>query len=120
MRIRKESVMSVSKEKDNQLPLFSKRRSKETRETGMARAALAHLEDLVIARGIAREIACASPTQTCDADQVQRVLLEKGIKLGNAAGSLFKGTEWEWTGEIRNSIRITNHARMVRVWRLVK
>ena len=38
--------------------------------------------------------------------------------LGQAAGSVFKGKEWVFTGEWRKSSRVSNHARQNRVWRL--
>ena len=38
--------------------------------------------------------------------------------LGAATGAIFRGREWEFTGEWRKSKRVSNHARMNRVWRL--
>lgn len=38
--------------------------------------------------------------------------------LGNAAGAVFKGSDWVFTGNWRKSSRVSNHARMNRVWRL--
>jgi hypothetical protein len=37
--------------------------------------------------------------------------------LGNAAGSIFRGVEWECVGW-KQSERKTNHARAIRIWRL--
>lgn len=37
--------------------------------------------------------------------------------LGNAAGSVFKGPEWEFVAFVK-STRPSNHSRMVRSWRL--
>ena len=37
--------------------------------------------------------------------------------LGNAAGSLFRGKEWQCVGWVK-STRVSNHARMIRRWRL--
>jgi hypothetical protein len=37
--------------------------------------------------------------------------------LGNAAGQIFRGAEWEFV-EWRESKRPSNHARPVRAWRL--
>lgn len=55
------------------------------------------------------------------ADDAARYLASIGESdraLGNAAGSLFRGPEWEPTGCWTASTRVSNHARMVRVWRL--
>jgi hypothetical protein len=58
----------------------------------------------------------------CTADDVQRVLIEQGISphaLGNAAGSLFRGGDWEWTGRRVKSARVHAHANELKVWRYV-
>lgn len=88
------------------------------KEMGMLFAATSRLQELEIARKIAREIAVASPDRTCDADQVQVRLIEMGIDLGNSAGSLFKDARWVWSGKFRKSSRKSNHARIIRVWKL--
>lgn len=93
-------------------------RGAESRDVGMARAALAHLPELLEARKLAKQIALRSPDMTCDADQVQKICIEQGIDLGPAAGSLFREKCWEWTGHFVKSGRIKNHTRLLRVWRL--
>jgi hypothetical protein len=40
------------------------------------------------------------------------------IALGNAAGSIFRGKEFIFTGRWEKSRRVSNHARVNRVWRL--
>lgn len=40
------------------------------------------------------------------------------FNLGNAAGSLFKTEEWEWTGRFKESTVPSRHNGMIRVWRL--
>jgi hypothetical protein len=48
-------------------------------------------------------------------------LVEKGVSvfaLGNAAGSLFKGKQWQWTGRYRKSERVHAHSNPLKVWRL--
>ena len=53
------------------------------------------------------------------ADAVSRVMRQQGLDdLGPAAGSVFKGKQWVWTGEWHVSARIANHGRLQRVWRL--
>jgi hypothetical protein len=96
----------------------SLKRGEEARDVGMARAALAHLEELMQARVIAKEIAAKSPDHTCDADQVQKICKERGINLGPAAGSIFREKCWVWTGHFAKSGRLQNHSRLLRVWRL--
>ena len=72
-----------------------------------------HEDRLEEARAVAR--AFAMRNGVVNADDVQA---ETGISLGPAAGSLFRGTEWQFTGQWVPSARVTNHGRMLRVWRL--
>jgi hypothetical protein len=74
---------------------------------------------LDLARGIARRVAAARSSRSCTADDVYRILyevLDDATILGPAAGAIFRGEEWEWRGEWIQSVRMTNHARMIRVW----
>ncbi len=71
------------------------------------------------AREIARTIARRVGEVT--ADDVQMELQRRGYSikaLGNAAGSIFRGREWHWTGRLVKSARIHAHANMLRVWSL--
>jgi hypothetical protein len=43
---------------------------------------------------------------------------ESNKALGNAAGAIFKHSDWEFTGVWTPSRRKTNNARHIRVWRL--
>ena len=55
------------------------------------------------------------------ADDVYRAFKDRDMDfdtLGNAAGAIFRGPEWQFTGKWRASTRPSNHARMLRVWRL--
>ena len=98
--------------------LFDEKLSDKLKEKGMAKAADNTREMLVKARLIAKQI--AKKTGTANADQVGRVLKRIYMidSLGPAAGSIFKGKEWEFTGNWVKSKRITNHSRMIREWRL--
>lgn len=91
------------------------------KEHGMDVAAEAKMSDLARARMIAIELAKGHPLGECDADMVGRELSKRGYpsSLGPAAGSLFKTDNWEFTGKRRLSHRKTNHARELKVWRLV-
>lgn len=83
---------------------------------GMAVAAANRIARLELARMIARYLG----RRQCrvSADDVQRLMINCGLgPLGNAAGSLFRGGEWEFTGEWTKSERVSNHARCNRIWR---
>lgn len=102
---------------DQQRDLFNLPEGLRRKELGMAQARDSHEDVLALARDIAREHATRHGTVT--ADNVQRALMQRGLPpLGNAAGSLFKGAAWEFTGEWIKSRRVTNHARQNRIWRL--
>ena len=98
---------------------FDADRAEQHKVSGMAAAANKRETALALAKTLAVEIAIEKGT--CTADDVQAALIAKGYDssdLGAAAGSLFKGKRWEWTGEWVPSQRVSNHKRMLRVWRL--
>ena len=97
-------------------PVFDLAKSTRLKREGMQRATNKRRENLEMARDYARLY--ARKHGTIHADIVGRWAVRRGIDLGPAAGSLFKGKEWEWTGEWVKSSRTTNHGRMLRVWRL--
>jgi hypothetical protein len=71
-----------------------------------------------MARDIARQLARRIP-DGITADDVQQALAILGYELlGNAAGGIFRGREWVFTGRWRKSARVTNHGHQNRVWRL--
>ena len=88
------------------------------KEEGMDAAAQGKRQVLEYAQLIAIELAKADPNRECDADQVQNIIRKSGYELGNAAGSIFKGGKWVCVG-FKKSERPQNHARLVRVWRLL-
>ena len=97
--------------------LFDEDLSDKLKEEGMARAEANAETPLQLARWSAKSI--ARDKGVVNADDVGRRLQWHGIdSLGPAAGSLFKGKEWEFTGNWVKSKRITNHSRMIREWRL--
>lgn len=88
--------------------------------TGMQRAATGRNAEgpLDIAREIAVRLAIESGETHADA---VGAILERdhGIKtLGPAAGSLFRGEIWEFTGRRVRSSRVSNHSRELKIWRL--
>ena len=98
--------------------LFDEIEAEQLKRAGMERAA-AHPNPLQLARDIAEELAITG-NGCCDADQVARVLKEAyGISLGPSAGALFRGQQWQFTGQWLKSDRKSNHGRMIREWRLV-
>jgi hypothetical protein len=77
---------------------------------------------LELGRQFAREAALRRADRTATADDAARGFLRIGKPadfLGNSAGALFRGNEWEFTGRWQKSHRTTNHARQNRVWRLI-
>lgn len=88
------------------------------KEAGVALASNKRSAELEIAQAVARDIAKSAADNTCTADQVQAVLLSRGINLGNAAGAIFKGRNWTMVG-VKKSARVSNHARILRIWKLV-
>jgi translation elongation factor EF-Ts len=103
-----------------QLAMFDKHAAERAKASGMKQAADGTRDFLDYARGVAREIAAKQPSGIT-ADDVQQALVERGHnihQLGNAAGSLFRGPEWIFTGERRRSVRIHAHSNELKVWRL--
>jgi hypothetical protein len=100
-----------------QSDLFDAAESRRRKAHGMAIAEDAADSLLTRAREYARTKALFSGEVT--ADDVSQWL--EGVclpDLGPAAGSLFRGKEWEFTGRFIQSTRKTNHARLLRIWRL--
>ena len=100
---------------------FDQDRGEQLRLAGMGLAADNAKESLAVARKVATVIAKRRKDRTVTADDVGRVLKDYyGLdSLGPAAGSLFKTGDWEWTGQFRKSKRVTNHSRLLRVWRYI-
>jgi hypothetical protein len=96
--------------------------SKRRKEQGMTRAANSKPELLAVARECAIWHArFGGGLGTCTADDVARVMEDRGhnySNLGNAAGSIFKKSDWNFTGEYVKSAKASAHARDIKVWRL--
>jgi len=107
------------KEENGQGKLFDLKKGLQLKEKGMAQASITRAELLVRAREIARLIGLSK--QFVTADDVQMQLVREGhhpFALGNAAGSIFRGREWEFTGRMVKSSRVSNHGHQNMVWRL--
>lgn len=103
-----------------QSDLFDAVEAERLKEEGIARAVEWTQKDvLAYAQSAAYLHAERFGTVTVD-DVYQRLIMWKydPSLLGNAAGSIFRGKSWEFTGEWRKSTRTTNHGRYIRVWRL--
>ena len=101
--------------------LFNSGESERQKEEGMDRVATNRAERLEEARSIALYLAMALGEVT--ADHVGRHLKHIGHGpdwLGNAAGSIFKGPWFHFTGKRVKSARTSNHARELKVWRLTE
>ena len=101
------------------MPLFDLSLGRAQREAGMRLASTHRGAVLHAARAIAVRVAQGRADRCVTADDVYRHLgAGDKQRLGNAAGSLFRGGRWEFTGHWKHSRRITNHARDIKIWRL--
>jgi hypothetical protein len=101
--------------------LFDPVESAQAKTEGMALAERNKQGVLILARQLACVIARSKESRECHADEVGKAMQEKGInpnELGAAAGSIFKGDAWEFTGKRVRSERVSNHSRELKVWRL--
>jgi len=100
--------------------IFDFDESQEAKTIGMDRAAASSeaVNILSLGREIARRL--AKQNGETNADAVGEVLeRDHGINtLGPAAGSLFRGSCWEFTGRRMVSSRVSNHGRELKIWRL--
>lgn len=99
--------------------LFDAAEADRRKEEGRQRAAAANPWLLATAQRCARRV--AERLGSVSMDDVALELASAGedvSRLGNAAGSVFRGEEWEWTGQVVRSARPSTHGRMIRVWRL--
>ena len=87
---------------------------KQLKLQGLELAASKYRESLAVAQLLAQFI--GRKQETVSADDVFRLVSPSA--LGQAAGALFRGNEWEFVGW-KESTRGSNHARPIRVWRLL-
>lgn len=90
-------------------------------EEGLAVAGRDKNVMLARAKQIARRIALSKFDRTATMDEVHAAMQAEGIdssKLGNAAGSTFKGGDWEFVEHVRSKL-ITGHGRFNMVWRYI-
>ena len=87
------------------------------KRAGIAVAAAGRESALARAREIAEELARGSLDYTVTSDDIQDCLSREGIRLGNAAGSIFERRKWVCIG-YRRSARPSRHSSVIRVWKL--
>lgn len=103
-----------------QAELFSPELAQKAKRKGMSLAAQNRKALLEACRSALAAIAIARPSREASADDAQQWLISRGHNsraLGNAAGSLFAGNDWEFVRYVK-SWRTTNHSRVIAVWRL--
>ena len=91
--------------------------AQKRKKEGMEEAARNRKRLLEVARDCAEEMSCY---WECTSDHVAGAMERSRYRyesLGNAAGSIFRGKEWVFTGEWVASKRPSSHGRMIRLWR---
>jgi|SRR6266567_3192003 len=98
---------------------FNRDLGEQKKERGQAQASLSRKQLLELAKLAAVRIARRQGTVT--SDDVFAEMLREGLDptaLGPAAGCVFRGAEFEFTGRWEKSQRVSNHASDLRVWQL--
>lgn len=93
--------------------------SQQAKEEGMRVAAENRSDALDLARAVAAKL--GRTQRFVSADDVARAYeaqygVPMAVELGPAAGSIFKGRHWVFTGRRVQSTRLKNHARELKVW----
>jgi hypothetical protein len=99
------------------ITMFDASAARQAKEEDMALAANTRTELLNAARFVARKI--AAQRGEVYMDLVSEELAKEGLlpeHLGNAAGSVFRGAEWVFTGKLHSSARKDRHAGAQRIW----
>ncbi|WP_158789031.1 hypothetical protein [Granulicella sp. L46] len=102
-------------------PLFDLAADESAKEAGRSRAA-AKCRDYLLAfvRDAVRRAALSRLDRLATSDDAYSFMADVGkdaAELGNAEGAIFSGDEWEAAGW-KPSKRKSNHARVIREWRL--
>ena len=100
--------------------LFNKKEGLRRKKKGMAASASATHPQLDLARSIARALAAKKGRITIDDVGMAMWERHRVPTLGKAYGSVFRTSDFEKTGEYRQSVRKSSHARPVAVWRLAQ
>ncbi len=108
---------------DQGLLTFNLAEGERQKDAGIEQAseALSKARLVAVARQFAFDIAKSRGSVT--ADDVFQEMEKRSLYpelLGNAAGSIFRGKDFVFSGQWKKSARVSNHARMNRVWILNK
>lgn len=102
--------------------LFDRDLAQELCLRGIDTAVSSRISLVHLAKTLARFRAMNSHTGTTNIDEIQDMLIKLGHppdSLGNAAGAIFRGKQWERCGW-KISERVSNHARLISTWRLLR
>lgn len=100
-------------------PLLDLAEGLHRKEAGMNIAAENNATILVEAKNVARDLGRRNRKRAISADNVMEVMVSRGYGqkcLGNAAGSLFSGRDWQWSGDRIKSKRPHAHANELKTW----
>ncbi len=97
--------------------------ARKAKEQGMAQACSPAYRRALLeyARGLAVTLAtCNGDVTAADVRKlfIKMQGLEEWLKLANAAGSIFKGPQWRFTGQYVPSGIVSRHGAVVKVWSL--
>ena len=98
-----------------QTTIFDIQEAREKRDQGLRQVSTNNERFLVVARDTAKNIAEWNGTVTMD--QVRKWCPLEPLH-PNAWGSVFRGKEWEFTGEYVQSKAVSRRGGMQRVWKL--
>ena len=101
-----------------QLDLFNPAKGLARKEEALTNLEHSRRGALEAARKVAVQV--AKIRGSCSADDVYKNLITRGWgerALGNAAGAIFRGKDWEPCGWVQSK-RVSNNGRMIRLWRL--
>jgi hypothetical protein len=107
--------------RNEQPSLFDQVESQRRKTEGMVAAAEVQPSLLELCRIVAVEIAMSRQSRTLTADDVGRVMKSRYSVggLGPIGGSIFRGDNWQFTGDRIKSARISAHARELKVWKYI-
>jgi hypothetical protein len=89
------------------------------KSAGMSAARDAKADAVGYARELALDIARSREDRCCWMYLVNEALAAEGKPgLGNAAGSVFLSSAWEWSGQLAKDPRPHAHANETKIWRL--
>lgn len=99
--------------------VFDQISAEKLADRGIALAEAKHSSQVGLARDIAEQIAKRKGTVTTD--DIRREFVRLHLDwLGNAAGSIFRDSRFEFAGDYIKSTVVVGHGNLIRVWKLRK